>query len=234
MAAVIFDVAVEDVTDAQRFDGKTTVLGCGYQMGYKRFAEQNNVDEKLAERCVGAYREQNDCVVDYWYKVNQAAKDAVRLGGVHTAGPVSFSLVYGGRFLACKLPSGRCIMYPAPRLEEKEAPWSTEEEPKYIEVLTYAAEVNNHWLRDSTYGGKLTENICQAIARDCMAHAMLKLDAAGFELILTIHDEIMAEHDKENAEARAEEFRRICEEPPPWAPDLPLKMEVWVRGRYKK
>jgi DNA polymerase len=234
MATHIFNVSIDEVTSDQRFYGKSAVLGCGYQMGWKRFATQYNVEEDVAQMCVTAYRDKYSRVVSFWDEVNHAAKCAVRDGQTHYAGKVAFKLVYGGRFLACRLPSGRCIMYPSPRLEIKEAPWHTEENPAHVEVLTYAAEVNHHWLRESTYGGKLTENICQGIARDVMADAMLRLKAAGHQLILTIHDELIEETQVKGSAEKEEEFRRICETPPSWALDLPLKMETWRRTRYKK
>jgi DNA polymerase len=82
----------------------------------------------------------------------------------------------------------------------------------------------------STYGGKLTENIVQAISRDCLANAMVKLDAAGFEIVMHVHDEVVAEVEGDHLE----EMLELMREPIPWAPGLPLEAAGFTTDFYMK
>ena len=92
--------------------------------------------------------------------------------------------------------------------------------------------VTRKWERIPTYGGKLTENIVQAIARDLLAYAMLNIEKAGYEIVLTVHDEIIAEMDKKKGSV--EEFEVLMERLPKWAEGLPLKAEGYSCERYQK
>jgi DNA polymerase len=100
------------------------------------------------------------------------------------------------------------------------------------EVLRHWGEVKKRWVIETTYGGKLTENIDQAISRDLMAEAMLRLEAAGYPVILSVHDEIVSEIGKN--EGDLEEFERIMSEVPAWAAGCPVAVEGWRGERYRK
>ena len=91
---------------------------------------------------------------------------------------------------------------------------------------------NNQWERQYTYGGKLVENITQATSRDIMRDAMLRLARAGYRLILTVHDELIAEVKKQGA--NLEEFVSLMQQVPAWAIGTPIKAEGWAGDRYKK
>ena len=86
------------------------------------------------------------------------------------------------------------------------------------------------WNLTSTYGGKLVENITQAVARDLMAEAMLALDDAGYEIVLTVHDEIITEV----TDGTIQEFTKIMEQVPSWATGLPVRVEAYESRRYRK
>ena len=92
--------------------------------------------------------------------------------------------------------------------------------------------LNKQWSRQTTYGGKLTENLVQAVARDLLAEAMLRLESRGYQLILSVHDELVAE--VKSGIASAEEFESIMCELPAWAEGCPVDAEGWVGSYYRK
>lgn len=90
------------------------------------------------------------------------------------------------------------------------------------------------WTDIETYGGKLVENIVQAISRDLLAESMIKLDNLGYKIVMHIHDELVCEVPKEGAEETLKEMERIMGTPIPWAPGLPLKADGYTTDFYKK
>ena len=107
-------------------------------------------------------------------------------------------------------------------------------EPFEVNSLSYEGmnQTTKQWQRRPTYGGSLTENACQAIARDCLADAMTRVDAAGYSIILHVHDEIVMEMPE--GEGSLDEVERIMSEPLPWAPGLPLGADGFESKYYKK
>ena len=129
----------------------------------------------------------------------------------------------------CKLPSGRCIGYPDAELRNTLTPWGQEKLS-----LTYMGKnsYTNQWERLSTHGGKLVEKITQAVARDLLAMAMLRLEAHGYPIVLHVHDEVIAEVLK--GLANLDRFCAIMAQLEPWAKGFPIKAEGWVGQRFKK
>lgn len=177
------------------------------------------------------YRLANPAINKYWYIIENAAIEAVKTDKpVHVGKLIFFTHGKGDfRFLHVKLPSGRPLAYHKPRLRETKTPWG---KMKY--QLTYMGEdPDTHqyiWL--STYGGKLVENIVQAVARDLMAEAFLRIEKAGYIPALQVHDEAIAEVPKDFG--NVEEYEALMAELPPWAEGLPVKAEGWKGPRYKK
>lgn len=141
-------------------------------------------------------------------------------------------IVYGVKddVLYCKLPSGRLLNYHRPRLIETTAPHGNP-----VHSITYEgwASVRSRWERMDTYGGKLTENVVQAVARDILTHAMVNLDRAGYPLVLHVHDEIVAEVPE--GTGSVEEFEAIMGQMPDWCADWPVRAAGGWRGkRYRK
>lgn len=236
MAAIIYGIHLDEVDGGapdgpMRQLGKQAILGCGYGMGPPKFQAtcegyKMAVDLALAEKAVGAYRETNEEVVRFWYAQERAAKAAVKTRRMITCGPIRWAVI--GRFLYCRLPSGRCLAYPYPKVEMGKTPWGEEREQ-----LSYRTMNNkNQWVRERTYGGKITENITQAVCRDVMAEAMLRLDAAGYRILFTVHDEIVCEAPEDFGSL--EEFMALLTEVPVWAEGFPIKAEGWVGPRYRK
>lgn len=124
------------------------------------------------------------------------------------------------QFILCKLPSGRMIYYPYPEFKGRE--------------LTYMGQDDGQWRRTKTYGGKLMENVTQALARDVMAEAMLRLEATPpyHELVMSVHDEAVVEID--DGVGTLDEFLKIMAEVPAWASGLPIAVEGFEARRYRK
>jgi DNA polymerase len=154
MASEIYSVPVEKVDKAQRFMGKTAVLGCGYQMGGTKFqaslANQGvSVTIAACEQIVKAYRKKNPNISSHWYATEKAAVNAVRTGTRHEIGPFTYHIK--GDWLLCRLPAGRDIAYYKPRLVPG----------KYGPQISYlGVDKTGKLVKTSTYGGKLVENNC--------------------------------------------------------------------------
>ena len=233
MATSIFRCSVADVTREQRQLGKMAILGCGYSMGSKRFREQClsfgiKISEALAEKVVGAYRFANTKIVSFWGVLEFAAKRTTFDHSVNKAGLITCSME--GGVLRLKLPSGRHLSYQQPKLERMPTWWG-EVRPQ----ITYMTQdsVSHRWERTTTYGGKLTENVVQAVARDLLRDAMFRLERYSFRVCAHVHDEVIAvpTFQMANPVARMEE---IMTKTPTWADGLPVDAEGWEGKRYRK
>ncbi len=217
MASKIFNKPVVEITKGERFVGKSAVLGCGYSMGPGKFEKQYNVPTTLAERAVAVYRRTYPKIVRFWYALEENVKEALALCERRSFRKLELDGTDPDLFKII-LPSGRQVCYP--RLTNEGG------------QLVYKTYKNGKFMDDYTYGGKLTENVVQAIARDLLAEAMYRLDNKGYDIFIHVHDEVGAEVD-ENSNSFAE-FRSIMEELPVWAKGIPLKVEGWVAKRYQK
>jgi len=221
----------------ERFVGKETVLGCGYQMGGPKFAKgcQDKgieMSEERAAEIVSTYRGRFPRIPALWYATEKAVVSAVRDPGrvYAVAGiPVEIKAVVRHGYLWLQLPSGRVLSYSRPRLVETTTPWgSTRDQVMFWGMNSQTRQ----WTRQYLYGGKIVENIVQATARDLMAEAMLRIDAHGVYLpVLTVHDEILTEGPEDGSVTKMEE---MMAELPGWARGCPVKVEGWRGGRYQK
>lgn len=181
-----------------------------------------------AEAIKLAWRAANPNITAWWPTLEAAAIQAVRNpSAIVAAGPVKFRK--NGSFLWCQLPSGRTLCYPYPAVREMETPWGTKAPKLYYK---YVDQFTRKWTEGPTYGGSLSENITQAVARDIMAEAMLRVEAAGYPVILTVHDEVVAEVDA--GFGSVDEFSRIMCELPSWAAGFPVAAAGWKGRRYRK
>lgn len=219
--------------------GKITVLGCGYQMGAEKLQYQAEKDYGVvltkaeSEGMVNLYRNKYQEVKWLWYGLQDAAIATVKTGNSHSYNNVVYELITdnAGEWLACLLPSGRKIWYFKPVVERIVPPWGGGKR----DSLTYMGRDNKRggaWARVRTYGGMLCENVVQAIARDLMSEAMFRVEIAGYEIVLTVHDEIITEDDKDFGDQ--EEYERIMAENPPWSRGCPIAVEGGVITRYQK
>ena len=223
--------------------GKITVLGCGYQMGWAKLQFQAEkdyktiLDDEQAQNMVGVYRAKYNEVPALWRGLQEAAIATVRTGNPHSYRSIVYELVEdaAGRWLACLLPNGRRLWYYDPVIERALTSWG-----EMRDGLTYMGRDNKRggmWGRIRTYGGMLCENVVQAIARDLMAEAMIRVEAAGFPVILTVHDEIIAECEKIGLvedKTRQVLFERVMAEDVGWAEGCPIAVEGGILERYQK
>lgn len=232
MAGDIFGVPWTSIgkESLERHVGKSAILGCGYGLGAKRFATQYDVAEELAEKAVKTYRRMHSPVPRFWSAIEGAAISAVNNPGkTFTVGPTAWT--FKGRFLFCRLPSGRRLAYYGPTVHHEASPWG---DPRAVLYHWGEDSVTRKWVNAKTWGGTLVENVIQAISRDLMAEAMLRIDAAGhWRIVLTVHDELAAERRKD-AGVGIKEFIALMEELPPWAKGAPVKAEGWTGERYRK
>jgi DNA polymerase len=247
-----FNVNPKDVTKPQRQIGKTMELACGYQGGARAFVKMGvNVgltvpDEELkiavgrsgekpkdkegelelwAKPIVAAWRNSHPNVVAMWYGIERAATEAIKTGEVREFKGIKFGMK--GRFLMCRLPSGRMISYCDPKIKEVMAPWG---EKKAVVGYMGVDSISGKWESQTTYGGSMFQSCVQATARDIMVESMMRLDKAGCTLALTVHDEIIADNKKGDIEV----FKKVMSEVPYWAEGLPVAVSGWTGFRYRK
>ncbi len=238
MAAVIYAVLYRDIDDEQRWLGKQAILGCGYglaHMGFINTCANYGVEiaKDLAKDTITSYRETYHEVPTLWDDLDKKSMLAVKTGQLTYAanGRIQFKtlrLLNGQKFLFMKLPGGRLITYPNVRIEKVKTPWGAMKN-----AITYSVHVNNQPRRESTYGGKLTENACQAIARDIMMAGTENADNAGALPFVQVHDELISLIEEGQFEL-SEYEDLICNPMPDWAKGLPLKAEGKVLTRYQK
>jgi DNA polymerase len=235
MAFEIYKKSIHAITDDERQMGKRAILGLGYGMGDRKFratcAQYGQVvSAKFCKYVVATYRKRFYRVVQSWKRLESAAIKAMRNPEQpFPADKVIF--LRRGRFLFCRLPSGRALAYCKPALIPAPTPWG-EVRPK----LTYMTVDSNtrQWVRTDTYGGKLMENIIQGLCRDLMAYAIVNLETgeAPYDIVLHTHDEIGAECDEGAGDLA--EFEQLVAQLPPWAEGFPLTASGWHGRRYKK
>lgn len=215
--------------------GKIGVLGCGFGMGAPKLRMtaakepyRLDLDEATSKLIIETYRNANSKIVDYWYNLQAAAIKAVRNPGTtQVVRGTKFSM--RGGYLWVVLPSGRPLAYPGPRIIMKDTPWN--EKRPAVECWGVNG-VTRKWETYDLYGGLWAENITQAVARDLLAEAMLRLDGGDYPVILSVHDEIISEVPV--GTGSVEEFLQIMTTLPAWAAGCPVAAEGWEGHRYRK
>lgn len=230
-ASMMFRVPKEDIKKGGaradlRSKGKVATLACGYQGGPGALIQMGALEAGIPEEdlpgIVKSWRRANPHIVRYWYAVETAAISA--LEGQKTTLPHGVKVFCEGGYLFIQLPSGRRLAYFKPELRH---------DPKFDKMgLTYMGVEKGQWARRKTYGGMLAENITQATARDCLRDAMLALDAAGYPIVFTVHDEVVI--DAPQGRGSLEDVQRIMGQPLSWAPDLPLRADGFICNFYQK
>lgn len=236
-ASQMFGVPVEKIVKgnpeyALRQKGKVATLALGYQGGVNSLVSMGALGMGLTEEelpeIVDRWRQANPRIVDLWYQVGSAA-----LAVMETAQPQAIrglifamegDLLYGQSFLTIRLPSGRKLFYPKPFLKENQFGRPA------VHYYTVGQQTKK-WEVTSTYGGKLTENIVQAVARDCLAETLKRIDERGLQVVFHVHDEVIIDAP---VETTVEEICGLMAEPIPWAPGLILKGAGFESSYYKK
>ncbi|MDC9589689.1 DNA polymerase [Xenorhabdus sp. XENO-10] len=258
-----FNIEPDDVTKDQRQIGKVMELGLGYGGGvaafvtfaltyaldleelataalpnipvkiqrdamswYKKSVEQKQtygLSERVFITCDSLkrmWRHAHIATVPFWYELEEAVKRAISSPSV-TIPCRKLRVRRDGAWLRVVLPSGRAVCYPSPRLNDGQI--------SYMGTNPYSRK----WQRLKTYGGKLVENVTQAAARDVLAGNMPRIESAGYDIVLTVHDEVLTEA-PDTVDYSHEHLSNLLATNPDWAPDLPLSAGGFEAYRYRK
>lgn len=236
--AKMFNVPISAITKGSvlRDKSKISELALGYEGSLgalKRMGgERMGLSDTEMMSLVRKWRSANLAIVDMWKEIDEASKEAVRYQRPVSCTCRNIIFDCNGEFMTIQLPSGRKLFYYGPKFKDKKIGHST----MPTRVLCYQGVVQEtkQWGEIDTYGGKLTENIVQAISRDLLGNSMLNLEANDYHPVCHIHDEVLCEVPEENAQAYYEEMASIMGTPPEWASDLPLRADGYTTPFYLK
>lgn len=236
--AKMFNVPISAITKGSvlRDKSKISELALGYEGSLgalKRMGgERMGLSDTEMMSLVRKWRSANPAIVDMWKEIDEASKEAVRYQRPVSCTCRNIIFDCNGEFMTIQLPSGRKLFYYGPKFKDKKIGCST----MPTRVLCYQGVVQEtkQWGEIDTYGGKLTENIVQAISRDLLGNSMLNLEANDYHPVCHIHDEVLCEVPEENAQAYYEEMASIMGTPPEWASDLPLRADGYTTPFYLK
>jgi DNA polymerase len=253
MASRLFGRTISKSDKRERETGKVTCLASGYGIGAKGFAaycERSAIDLEgaglTAAGVIETYRESVPQIAGpygLWKSVEKAAKNAIR-GHPSSAGRCAFRAE--GNALIIELPSRRKLYYRHPRIVQRTKTWGVTDDIVYDASGREGAAVGQrrtgkqtagkggHGFAEYTYGGKLVENIVQAVCRDLLADAMVRCERDGLPIVLICHDEIAVELPAEHAEEGLRRPLTIMSSPPSWAEGFPVAVEGYISTRYAK
>jgi DNA polymerase bacteriophage-type len=232
----LYNVPYDEVTKDMRQVSKSAVLGAMFGQGAKglvKYAEGMGVklSEGQAKNAVDNYRMSYEKVKLLWAQCESAAIQAVENPGNPFRAGNRLVLKCAKNALWMQLPSGRLICWQRPQLELLTTPWGQQKPGVTVHSQN---TFTRQWGRNQIIGSSIFQSAVQGTARDCLAFAMLNLEKAGYEVINSIHDEVLLLVEEQNGESAMEDVIRIMVTPPPWAPDFPLAAEGWYGKRYRK
>ena len=236
-ASQMFHVPIEKIAKGNpeyslRQKGKVATLALGYQGGTSALIAMGALSMGLTEEelpdIVTRWRNANPRIRDLWYAVEETALAAMTTAEPQAMRGLIFrlegDLLYGQSFLTVQLPSGRKLFYPKPFLQENRF-------GKMAVHYYTVGQQTRKWEVDSTYGGKMTENIVQAIARDCLAETLRRIDRLGLQVVFHVHDEVIIDAP---VDVSVDQICGLMAEPIPWAPGLILKGAGFESDYYMK
>lgn len=248
-ASQMFHVPIEKIKKgnpeyALRQRGKVAELALGYQGGVsamRRMDTGHNLDDLSDDEVKGIvdrWRETNSMIRDLWNIVDSAAVTVITNGGAQTIRSKTtdavitlaceLDVITGTRYMTILLPSGRKLYYPSPEI------WVNRWGNPSVSYMGQN-QTTKRWERVETYGGKLVENIVQAIARDCLAIAIENLESQGLHVVFHIHDEVVIDTPAwADEDTMLDTVTKIMTKPIPWAQALPLNADGWVDKFFKK
>jgi DNA polymerase len=211
--------------EAGRQIGKVGDLALGYggSIGaWRRFnAGDARPDGEILQN-IADWRQAHPAIGKFWKDIRRAALQAIHTGQRIELGRLSFEMDNGT--LRMVLPSGRAVSYPQARLGPGKFEGTRE--------IYFKDNAKGGWVERSSWYGLLTENVVQAIARDLLAAAIMRLEAAGYPVVLHVHDEVVCEVPE--GIGTVEDFLRLLTELPEWAAELPIAAKAWTGKRYAK
>jgi len=240
-----FNIGYDDVNKDQRTYAKPSVLGLGYGGGpgaLQRVAINHGIELSYdqADADKRFYRNMYPQVPKLWRRVHDSMIRAVQdetLIELYT-GTVTLRIIKRGSYAFILLPSGRFLSYPAPQIQTDAQygnPCFTYMGIDHAKQWRRLGDQHRSEPDMPVHGGRLVENIIQGIARDLLACGLLYLEASGFEVIASVHDEIISEIDDKNAtDSNLERYCNVMCVLPDWAEGLPLRAEGYIAERYRK
>lgn len=237
-ASQMFGVPIDKIVKGRpeydlRQKGKVATLALGYQGSVGALIAMGALKMGLTEEelpdIVRRWRESNKRIVDLWYKVDSTAISVVQTGRPAGVRGLLFALegdhATDQYFLTITLPSGRKLYYARPTLGANQ--WGRPS-------ITYwdVDQQSHKWVQIETYGGRLVENITQAVARDCLAENIERLEDAGYKVVFHVHDEVVLDVPKDRADL--DRVIEIMSQPISWAPGLPMAADGWTGNYYTK
>ena len=240
-ASQMFGVPIELIKKgnpeyALRAKGKVAELALGYQGGPGALINMGALEMGLHEEelpdIVARWRNANSRIQQLWYDMQEAAVQVITYGGSQRVQSLVLAREYDYNqntyCMTITLPSGRKLYYISPNIGTNK--WGGPS-------ISYMGvdQTSKQWKVIETYGGKITENVTQAIARDCLAEAIERLEAAGFPIVFHVHDEVVIDiKPYTNNEAMLKAVCDIIKQPPVWAQDMPLNADGWVGSFFTK
>jgi DNA polymerase len=245
----------DEITKKERNECKPGALGSGYRLGGGFLREDENGDlvktglwgyaeslgvkltQEQAALATSVYRDLSPEIVSFWYELENAVMDCIRDQQPRRVKGLVIDIK--APFLRIRLPSGRRLHYCRPKIQTRRVLGGMNEDrtPKYFNAtnMTYEGVGDNKkWVRQATHGGKLTENVVQAIALDILNYGMEQAEAKGFYIILHVHDEVGAMRNDQDSAHTLLELIRCMTAIPPWGEGLPLGAAGYESDFYKK
>ena len=239
-ASLMYKTNYENVTDIQRKSGKIAVLSGGFGGGFNALLsmaakQRMEMPEEQAKKIISDFRAGRPKLVRCWYSFGDAAMNAVRDPGRAYPVEENKKFVFGvkGDFLFMSLPNGRLLSFPFPKVENKETPWGQMKDVVTAMWIDSGPKGNHKWTRRKIIGSNFFQSAVQGLCRDALMEAHLRIEKAGWPVILSVHDEsISLVPDTMQYPCRA--YERMMSHAPSWAPDLPVGTDVWEGMRFKK
>jgi len=236
MASQLFGFKVTKQHEKERQVGKAVVLGCGYGMGARRFADyaaSQGIDLGAvglsADSAVETYRRTYPAIARLWEKFESAARAATQRGLSRTVGRCQ--LYRDSDALVIQLPSGRPLYYRNARIERPAVACDAAGSTSSITKIVYDDPEKG---KQTTYGAKLTENVVQAVCRDLLAAVLVECEQQGLPVVLHVHDEIVVEVSSDKVADTLRQVAIIMSQAPPWADGFPIEVEGFASERYFK
>lgn len=246
LAAKMFGTTYDEVTKEQRTAAKPVLLGCGYglgKLGLMKYAlgYGMDLDEDTAASYVKIYRDENPAIKDFWNAVNDELamqlweRDEFGTKPKQSVALEPYNLTWDlhTKQALLKLPSGRHLCYwGAKRITNNSANKTEYSQPEQ-NAYNGVGQMSKVWGEQTTWGGKLTENVVQSISRDVLAYGLIQSDIIQLEVVFHVHDEIVVLVDEDKADVALKQLQAAMVAPA-WCADAPIKTEAYVCRRYRK
>ena len=245
-ATELYSTPYDGVTKLQRKMAKPATLGAGFRLGGGSmidgkktglwgYAEKMGIDmtQEEAKENVAIFRRVYKEIPQFWFDLEAAIMHTLKTGERTSVGYVSF--FKKAEYLIAKLPSGRCIYYHKPMVRPTKIKFPSGDTAIKDQISYMGKQQNgNAWVRVQSHGGKFTENLVQAVARDVLALGMRRAHKAGFNLVMHVHDELVCEQRIGDNQFNLESLRAEMIRPIKWAPGLPLNAAGHEAPLYRK